>query len=95
MKLLFHSKIKEELDSDYEQQQFVITRDSFNVCIFLHRFELYSRYTQVASKMFSTMSSDLKRALPNVCSLEDVSVCVWFHFCLWSVNFMKFTREKQ
>ena len=67
-KLLSHLKMKEELDSDYDEQQFVITRDSFNVC-FLSRVELFSRYTQVASKMFSTMSNDLKRTLPDVCSL--------------------------
>ena len=35
MKLLSHLKIKENLDSDYEEQQFVIIRDSLNGCFFI------------------------------------------------------------
>ena len=33
-KLLSHLKIKEDLDSSYKEQQFVITGDSFNACLF-------------------------------------------------------------
>ena len=32
--LLSHLKIKEDLDSNYEEHQFVITRDSFKACFF-------------------------------------------------------------
>ena len=34
LKLLSHLKIKEHLDSDYEEEQFAITRDSVNACFF-------------------------------------------------------------
>ena len=89
-KLLSHFKIKEYLDSDYQEQQFVITEDSF-YAVFLFRVELINKYTTVTSKMCSTMSSNLKWALPNGCSLE--------HFCLCVVSlslshiFYKSTRQ--
>ena len=38
--------------------------------------------------------SDLKWALPNVRSQQNVSVSVWFHFLL-SVKFTKSANEKQ
>ena len=56
--LLSHLKIKEDLNSSYEEQQFVITRDSFNACFFLFRVELFSKCTKVASKTCFTMLSD-------------------------------------
>ena len=56
------SQLKEDLDSDYEEQQFVITGDSFNACfffcfcfvlflfIYLFRLELFMRNSKVAPK---------------------------------------------
>ena len=67
-KLLSHLKTQEDLDSDYEKQRFVITRDSFNACFFYFRVELFSRG---ASKMCSSVLGDLKWALP-------------IHFCMIS-----------
>ena len=53
-----HLKMKEHFDSNYEEQKFLITRDSFNACFFLFGVELFSKYTKVASKMCSTMLAD-------------------------------------
>ena len=46
IKLLPHLKVKEDLEYSYEEQQFVITRDSFNACLSF-KVELFSRYTKV------------------------------------------------
>ena len=65
IKLLSHLKIKEDLDSDYEEEQFAITRGSVNACFFLFRVELFSRYTKVGSKMYSSTLSELKVSQTN------------------------------